>query len=75
MARINRKRLGYIQQNMGAIMTQAKVQEYLDTVWEALHDWEDIACPDRKTFDDVCYAMAKIREALDLPDEADHDNE
>ena len=50
-------------------MTQAKAQEYLDTIWEALHDWEDVACPDRQAFDDVCFAMAKVREALNLPDE------
>jgi hypothetical protein len=54
---------------MGHKMTQAKAQEYLDTIWEALHDWEDVACPDRQAFDDVCFAMAKVREALNLPDE------
>ena len=46
-------------------LTANNPESWLETLWEAIHDWEDSE-PSPERIDDVKTAMAWITEALEL---------
>lgn len=54
-------------------------ESWLSTIWDALEDYREKSIPEGEVaydqqWDDICSAMAWIREELNLPDEVEQEN-
>ena len=61
-----------------AELSEGNKESWMETVWFALHNFREICIPEGEEdcdeqWDEICTAMAWIREVLDLPDEVDNE--
>jgi hypothetical protein len=60
-------------------LTHGNRESWLETIWNALHSHRETCIPEGEPaydaeWDEICTAMAWVREALDLPGEVEKEN-